>query len=73
MFTVISILDIPLSGHFKVMACTINVTIFHSESYTVKRTWWKAMLNSDADGLHSIPSGFEFVAHRVGNEVKPFI
>ena len=31
------------------------------------------MLNSDVDGIHSIPSGFEFVANRVGNKVKPFI
>jgi len=73
MFTVISILDIPLYGHFKVMACTINVTISHSQSYTFKRMWWKAMLNSDVDGLHSILSGFEFVAHTVQNEVKPFM
>ena len=73
MFTVISILDIPLCSHFKFMACTIKVTISHSESYTVKIMWWKAMLNSDADGLHSFPSGFESVAHRVRDEVKPFI
>jgi hypothetical protein len=51
----------------------LNATISHSESYIVKRMWWKAMFNSDADGLHSIPPGFEFVANKVGNEVKPFI
>jgi hypothetical protein len=73
MCTVLSILDIPSCAHFKVMSCTINVTLSHSETYTAKRLWWKATLNCNVDGLHGIASGFEFVAHRVGNEVKPTI